>query len=719
MKTDNPAGLSRTYINRMLSRLDKNVSELGRMKPILPADAVADDIESARAGYNSETDLFGEQLQYPDGKIVYVPVEYIPAFIRLLPGTDSVEQGVGWDYMPAPYNATLTLAGAGDDGGDLKLTIADTVLFFCGGRLYVNNIGFDGPVEFSTKDVVDALNSRVDSLNSGMSSLNTRMKILSDKSIGLTLLDKGKSYTSGTDVGKFVKQAWDSVDDKTLFIGKITFSGRTYEIDSVSTVDGMLHLKGGNAEIIDGGVKISHGEFVFSKSDDGSFVFEDYMTRTMDSTIFLTKTQAMRPHEKAGWDDIELARRVHALGDDPAALQTLRGDLAYTAGRYDWFEALADTDNRRRFGNGAFTGDTGIVYAPAIDTSRVIPSQSTMYYMKEMYKGCTSMVEAPPLDCSGLDGARGEVFNVYEGCTSLVTAPGVILPQGDTSALNLRGLFFGCASLVDATALNQVPTGGYSFMFRGCTSLVNAPVLDLREVTGNCMQIFTQCSSLKTADVSLWKLNEGVKIDTAFSECVSLETLTGLDSWDISKADGAGNLFLRCGRFKWDGSCIVNLALPQAGARFSQIFSGCALLREIHITMGAAETGADMFGMFNNCTALEKLETIDYRDINLVSRDFSGCVNLRYVKMVNLGQNLTFDTSMPAYLNYYDFTNLTAWGDGSDENRQTLVDSLLTHSYNRTAAGWPSINVVLAPAAKARLTDEEIAAITAKGFNIV
>ena len=204
-----------------------------------------------------------------------------------------------------------------------------------------------------------------------------------------------------------------------------------------------------------------------------------------------------------------------------------------------------------------------------------------------------------------------------------------------------------------------------------------------------------------------------------FMKCSSLETLTGLDEWDISGTTGAGNMFAECAKFKWDGSCVVNLALPQAGNAFSLMFAYCALLREIHITMGAAETGAHAFGMFNQCTALEKVETINYRNVRLVSKDFAGCVNLRYVRMVNLGWNLTFDTSMPAYLDYYDFTELTAWGDGSDENRQTLVDSLLTHSYDRTAAGWPSINVALAPATKARLTDEEIAAITAKGFNIV
>lgn len=60
----------------------------------------------------------------------------------------------------------------------------------------------------------------------------------------------------------------------------------------------------------------------------------------------------------------------------------------------------------------------------------------------------------------------------------------------------------------------------------------------------------------------------------------------------------------------------------------------------------------------------------------------------------------------------------SAWGDGSEENRRSLVDSLLTYSYDRAAAGWSAATVALSETVKARLTDEEIAAITAKGYTI-
>lgn len=60
------------------------------------------------------------------------------------------------------------------------------------------------------------------------------------------------------------------------------------------------------------------------------------------------------------------------------------------------------------------------------------------------------------------------------------------------------------------------------------------------------------------------------------------------------------------------------------------------------------------------------------------------------------------------------------WGDDTivAGARQTLVDSLLTHSYDRVAAGYGTTTLRLSSQAFARLTAEEVAAITAKGYTI-
>ena len=79
------------------------------------------------------------------------------------------------------------------------------------------------------------------------------------------------------------------------------------------------------------------------------------------------------------------------------------------------------------------------------------------------------------------------------------------------------------------------------------------------------------------------------------------------------------------------------------------------------------------------------------------------------MRIVHLGQS---------ELTSYDFSLATVWGTGSEEARQSLVNSLLTDSYDRAAAGMTPATVRLSAASKAALTAEEIAAITAKGFTI-
>lgn len=59
------------------------------------------------------------------------------------------------------------------------------------------------------------------------------------------------------------------------------------------------------------------------------------------------------------------------------------------------------------------------------------------------------------------------------------------------------------------------------------------------------------------------------------------------------------------------------------------------------------------------------------------------------------------------------------WGEGSEENRKTLVDSLLTYSCDRAAKGYHTIDILLQSNALARLTEDEKAAITAKGYNLI
>jgi hypothetical protein len=118
-----------------------------------------------------------------------------------------------------------------------------------------------------------------------------------------------------------------------------------------------------------------------------------------------------------------------------------------------------------------------------------------------------------------------------------------------------------------------------------------------------------------------------------------------------------------------------------------------------------------MSNMFNNCTNLQKIEELDIINCNNMYNMFYGCTKLSVMTLKNFGTQSSID------LRGYVFGQ-TKWGQGSDEARQSLVDSLLTYSFDRATAGYASLTVHLPSASLALLTDTEKAAITAKGYTL-
>ena len=118
--------------------------------------------------------------------------------------------------------------------------------------------------------------------------------------------------------------------------------------------------------------------------------------------------------------------------------------------------------------------------------------------------------------------------------------------------------------------------------------------------------------------------------------------------------------------------------------------------------------------MLNGTENLRRVEGLNFARVWNAGL-FSGSVScqndhLTYMRIVNLGQYKELSSC--------DLSLATVWGTGSEEARQSLVNSLLTDSYDRAAAGMTPTTVRQSTASKAALTAEEIAAITAKGFTI-
>lgn len=114
---------------------------------------------------------------------------------------------------------------------------------------------------------------------------------------------------------------------------------------------------------------------------------------------------------------------------------------------------------------------------------------------------------------------------------------------------------------------------------------------------------------------------------------------------------------------------------------------------------------------FSNCSYLTEIDYLDVGEVSGIGFYYmvQGCSKLVFMRLVNLGKST---------LTSLDVSSATNWGTGSEENRQSLIDSLITYSYDRANAGMANFTIKLSANTKALLTEEEVAQITAKGFTI-
>jgi hypothetical protein len=139
----------------------------------------------------------------------------------------------------------------------------------------------------------------------------------------------------------------------------------------------------------------------------------------------------------------------------------------------------------------------------------------------------------------------------------------------------------------------------------------------------------------------------------------------------------------------------------------------CYKLEAIDFSGFKTEGLTNLERCFQDCETLKKLDLSNFTlsDVLYMNGTFRSCANLTYILLKGFGENVLVNAGAA-------FAD-TPWGVGSDEARQSLIDSLITYSFDRAAAGYDALTITLSTATKNVLTDEEKAAITAKGFTIV
>ena len=151
---------------------------------------------------------------------------------------------------------------------------------------------------------------------------------------------------------------------------------------------------------------------------------------------------------------------------------------------------------------------------------------------------------------------------------------------------------------------------------------------------------------------------------------------------------------------------------------FSSAFSGMTSpeLKEIDTS-----SGTDLGSILYGASYLVKIKSLSLKSLNTTIgysyfTGWSTMYNLRYALLKDFGTGSNCTSASFKYWSVWGIEDETV--PLSAGARQSLIDTLITYSYDRATAGYSTCTVTLHADTKALLTQDEIAQMTAKGYTL-
>lgn len=361
-----------------------------------------------------------------------------------------------------------------------------------------------------------------------------------------------------------------------------------------------------------------------------------------------------------------------------------------------------------------FEGCTTLLWIPDLE---LLKSDSNTYSCARMFVRCPSLRTVGNLNMKGCTDA----YYMFQGCSNLESIASL-----DTSNVTNMGLMFsGCSKLKAIPQLNTSSATDMTSMFGNCSALESIPLLDTSNVT-YMPSMFTSCSSLSS--IPQLDTSNVTTMKSMFETCSTLKSIPQLNT---SKVTDMSSMFKNCYELTsvplLDYSSVTNMSngfnycrtlttAPDLNFASATNLTGLFSYSSELITVGNLNTPniTSISSMFNKCDKIEKIASIDVKSVTSTTSMFSynSTSTLKYVVFKNLGQSSA--TS-------WDFSNIWNWGVNDDkypDARQSLIDTLITYSYDRASVGMSACTIRLSSTTKKLLTDDEITQIATKGYTI-
>lgn len=320
------------------------------------------------------------------------------------------------------------------------------------------------------------------------------------------------------------------------------------------------------------------------------------------------------------------------------------------------------------------------------------PNTSNVTNMNSMLSGNINLTEIPLFDTSNVTN----MSYMFSGNINLTKIP--LFDTGNVT--NISFLFQNCSNLKNIPLLDTSNVIDMKGMFQDCSSLKTIPMLNTSNVTE--MNYLFERDSLLT-EIPLLNTVNVTRMPYLFSNCYSLISVPALDTSNVTDMN---NMFKGCSSLKQ-----IPLLNTKSCNNMQYMFSECSSITEIpELDTSNVIT---MWYMFFKCTSLTTVPMLDASKIINVYNMFNNCSSL-----VTLGGLKNLGMSYP-----------TNWIDNVSEATLNLSDSpLLTHDslmnvinnlYDIKSKGVKTQTLKLGNTNKAKLTAEEIAIATNKGWNVI
>ena len=243
----------------------------------------------------------------------------------------------------------------------------------------------------------------------------------------------------------------------------------------------------------------------------------------------------------------------------------------------------------------------------SVDLSNWDTRQFSFTSLEAMFRNCINLqsIDMSALDVTGWSATT--MYNTFNGCVSLRT-----LNLGNIPTLKIKNYantFSGCCSLLslDMSKFDTSETTSMNGMFNLCGSL---QALDLsRFNTANVTtmaSMFNNCTCLKSLDLSSFNTANVTAMSSMFYRCVSLHSLN-ISSFNFAKLTTMASMFSECYALETiDMSrCTAGSLLTATGNMLNNDYS----LREVKypadIGMGSSVTGGNATGLVPNIASVE------------------------------------------------------------------------------------------------------------------